>query len=66
MMTVTMALDSEEEAQDLMLHHLRIAAMFFEGTPAKLKLPEEVEDEFPSPAFVAFCDAMEKLYPEDE
>lgn len=61
MMTVTMALGNEEEAQALMLHHLRLAALFFENTPAKITIPEE----HATTAFSAFCEAMEALYPDE-
>lgn len=54
--------ENEEEARILMLHHLRLAAMYFEATPTKIEVPE---DEFSRPAMNAWLDAMEGLYPDD-
>lgn len=54
--------ENEEEARILMLHHLRLAAMYFEATPEHLNLPT---DEFSSPAMEAWVSKMEGLYPDD-
>lgn len=52
----------EEEARVLMIHHLRLAAMYFEATPNDLRLPN---DEFSSAAMIAWACAMEGLYHND-
>ena len=52
----------ENEAQFLMLHHLKMAAMYFEATPTVLNLPQ---DEFSTVAMQAWAKAMEGLYPDD-
>lgn len=53
------------EARILLLHHLRLAAMYFEATDEDLitTLPG---DEFSLPAMTAWVGAMEALYPEEE
>lgn len=54
--------ENEHHAEILMLHHLRLAAQYFEATPMPLKLPQ---DEFSSVAMAAWANAMEGLYPDD-
>lgn len=53
------------EAETLLFHHLRLAAMYFEATDMNLceRLPA---DEFSRPAMAAWAEAMEALYPEEE
>lgn len=53
---------NEEEARTLMIHHLRLAAMYFEATPNDLRLPT---DDFSSSAMQAWANAMEGLYADD-
>lgn len=55
----------EQEAQTLLLHHLKLAAMYFEASPVDLMaaLPG---DEFSLPAMTAWVSAMEALYPEED
>ena len=52
----------EDEAVVLMLHHLRLAAAYFEATPKAITLDFE---DFSQPAIVAWIAAMEALYPDD-
>lgn len=56
--------ESAAEAELLLLHHLRLAAMYFEATDNNLaeRLPGE---DFSSPAMLAWAASMEALYPED-
>lgn len=52
------------EALVLMLHHLRLAAMYFEATPEEY--PHSYCDEdFSRPAIRAWVTNMEALYPKD-
>jgi len=53
--------EDEQEALFLMLHHLKLAATYFEATPTTFDIP----DTFSKPAMRAWLDGMEKLYPED-
>lgn len=55
----------EEEALVLMLHHLRLAAMYFEATPNENLCERLPADEFSRPAMAAWAEAMEALYPEE-
>lgn len=60
-----MTTENEQEALTLMLHHLELAAAYFEATPDPL--PENWPgDRFSAPAMVAWADAMDRLYPKDE
>lgn len=56
--------EDEAEARVLLLHHLRLAAMYFEASPEDLieTLPG---DEFSLPAMTAWVGAMEALYPSE-
>lgn len=53
-----------EEAERLLFHHLKLAAMYFEATNTDLgeRLPA---DEFSLPAIKAWVEQMEALYPEE-
>lgn len=56
--------ENEAEALTLMLHHLRLAEMYFEATPDKV--PNDIAaDAFSKPAIDAWLAAMESLYPDD-
>ena len=56
--------DDEQEALRLMLHHLKLAAAYFEATPTTWSFDK---DHFSAPAIAAWGNAMEALYPpEDE
>ncbi len=55
-------INDEAEAVHLMLHHLRLAAIYFENSPENIGLPA---DEFSLPAMAAWLHAMEELYPDD-
>jgi hypothetical protein len=54
--------ENEQEALVLMRHHLRLAAMYFEATPAEFEFDA---NEFSASAQRAFVAAMEALYPDD-
>lgn len=53
-----------EEAEFLVLYHLKMAAAYFEATNLDLceRLPA---DEFSRPAMAAWVENMEALYPEE-
>lgn len=52
------------EAEMLMIHHLKLAAMYFEATDERVgeRVPT---DDFSSKAMAAWVASMEELYPED-
>lgn len=54
-----------QEAELLCLHHLRLAAMYFEATDLDLceRFPA---DEFSRPAMAAWVENMETLYPNED
>jgi hypothetical protein len=53
----------ETEAMVLMLHHLKLAARYFEATPTTY--PHSfLDEEFSAPAVAAWLVEMERLYPE--
>ena len=52
----------EAEAIVLMLHHLQLAAAYFEATPKVIPIDFI---HFSHPAIVAWIAAMEALYPDD-
>lgn len=54
--------ENEQEALVLMLHHLKLAAAYFEATPTVFDVPEH----FSSPAIWAWVVAMAALYPEED
>lgn len=54
----------EEEALLLMLHHLHLAASYFEATPAPVR-ESMVPDTYAAPAIWSFIKTMDNLYPED-
>ncbi len=54
--------EHEDEALVLMLHHLKLAAAYFEATPMGFSVPEH----FSRDAILAWVKAMEALYPENE
>jgi len=54
--------EDEQEALLLMLHHLKLAAAYFEATPTTFGVPEH----FSTPAIRAWLGAMETLYPEED
>lgn len=54
--------EDEQEALQLMLHHLTLAASYFEATPKDISVP----DSFSAPAMRAWLEAMEGLYPEED
>jgi hypothetical protein len=54
----------EAEALSLMLHHLKLAAAYFEATPEDLSA-HLTGDHFSAPAIGAWLVAMEALYPKD-
>lgn len=56
--------ENAAEAETLLFHHLRLAAMYFEATDENLtrRVPS---GEFSAPAMTEWVAAMEKLYPED-
>lgn len=56
--------ENEAEALALMLHHLRLAAAYFEATPEQL--PEIASDDFSKPAIDAWLAGMEALYPKED
>lgn len=55
--------ENEQEALFLMLHHLRLAALYFEATP---KVISSVPDTFSQHAIRAWLAEMEALYPEED
>ena len=56
----------EQEGLFLMLYHLRMAALYFETSPAKIDLADAIRGpEFSRSAIEAWLPAMEALYPED-
>lgn len=57
------SVSGEQEAEALMLYHLKMAATYFEATGLSIKIPE---DEFSATAIQQWVLAMEALYPEDE
>lgn len=56
----TIAVGDADDARKFMLHHLQIAARFFELTDEDLHLSEV--DEFSAPAIKAWVAEMENLY----
>lgn len=56
--------ENEQEALFLMLHHLKLAAKYFEATPVPIP-PESFAHLWSWPAITAWLSAMEALYPED-
>lgn len=63
MTTICTYVAGEAEANTLCVHHLRLAAAYFEETSRNLQPPS---DEFSAPAMLAWLAAMEALYPEDD
>jgi hypothetical protein len=57
--------EDESEALLLMLHHLRLAAAYFEATPQNLTC-RFLGEHFSQPAILSWIEAMEKLYPNDD
>lgn len=57
------AVANEQEGLFLMLHHLKLAAAYFETSP--IPIPPEMDYGFSAPAITAWLSAMEALYPED-
>lgn len=57
--------DDAQQAEFLMLHHLRLAAMYFEATDENL-CPRLPTDDFSRPAMAAWVEAMEALYPDND
>ena len=55
----------EDEALFLMLHHLQLAAAYFEATPLEIT-PADIGDHFYAPAIKAWLTVMTDLYPEEE
>lgn len=53
------------EALFLMLHHLRLAAMYFEATPEADLVEMLPPDDFSRPAIAAWIENMEALYPKE-
>jgi hypothetical protein len=58
--------EDEEEAFSLALHHLQLAAMYFEASPTDLVARLEVLTDYSQPAMVEWAKRMELLYPADE
>ena len=56
------SVSNESEAFTLMVHHLSLAAMYFEATADPLP-PFPLH--FSEPAMAAWAETMEKLYPTD-
>ena len=56
---------NEDEALLLMMHHLKIAAMYFEATPSSISVMDVTKGEFSQPAIIKWLSEMEKLYPEE-
>lgn len=54
--------EHEDEALVLMLHHLKLAAAYFEATPTTIEVPEH----FSRDAMVAWLGVMEKQYQDGE
>ena len=63
MTTIYTYVASEAEAGTLCIHHLRLAAAYFEATSRNLQPPS---DEFSAPAMLAWLAAMEAWYPGDD
>ena len=59
------SVSNEEEAMFLMIHHLKMAAMYFEATPSSISVMDVTKDEFSQPAIIKWLSEMEKLYPEE-
>lgn len=57
--------DSEQEAEVLLFHHLALAAAYFEATNPAL-IDRVPGNRFDTTAVRAWVVAMEALYPEDE
>ena len=55
------AVDNEQEALVLMLHHLKLAAAYFEATPVEFEIPACHS----RLAMLAWRNAMDDLYPKD-
>lgn len=59
--------EDEEEAFRLALHHLQLAAMYFEASPMDLVGRFTSLTDHSRPAMIAWAKRMEELYPpEDE
>ena len=58
--------EDEEEAFRLALHHLQLAAMYFEASPMDLVDRLQRQTDFSKPAMVAWVKRMEELYPVEE
>lgn len=58
--------EDEEEAFRLALHHLQLAAMYFEASPTDLVARLESLTDYSQPAMVEWAKRMEELYPADE
>lgn len=56
--------ENEYEALTLMIHHLDLAAAYFEATPEEIPV-SNVRHHFSFPAIIAWVGAMEKLYPKE-
>ena len=56
--------EHEQEAFTLMLHHLKLAASYFEATPSPIESGEWLST-FSAPAILVWIQAMEGLYPKD-
>jgi hypothetical protein len=57
--------DDEQAALTLMVHHLQLAAAYFEATPSEI-LTEDVPDTFSKTAIIWWLQGMEALYPEED
>lgn len=57
--------ENEEEALFLMLHHLKLAASYFEATPDPILLGDLPWGRL-LPAYTAWIKAMSKLYPDED
>ena len=58
---------TEDEAIRLVVHHLRLAACYFEVTPDDTEALQKmivIEEHYHYPAFRAFVDALQKEYSE--
>lgn len=55
--------EDEQEALTLMLHHLKLAAAYFEATPTDITR-EMVGYTYSAPAIMLWLQGMEALYPE--
>lgn len=58
-----MSVSDEDEALTLMLHHLRLAASYFEATPDPIPT-SAWQDDFSAPAISKWVQEMDSLYPE--